>query len=153
MTLPNSGRAETAGSVEGDDGEVVAHVAGTPATVRLVAKTELAPDVVSPAFYAVIGEDDTGVLIAEAEGRNGFSGPYIDGHQVVAHFIWAVSDRIRRIPSTQLPAEVVTPAFQRCIIEESASVIPVGHDLHGGFSSSQIDGRQVVSHVGQAGTT
>ena len=130
-----------------DDGQQIAHFIGAVAARVGVFEAELAIGIATPALERRVREHRASMAQTAEQGRREFARTQVDCRQVVAHFIGAVAAN-RRIALAKLPHVIGAPALDRGIIEEGAGKELAGRDGKRGFTRTEIDRQQVVTHIG-----
>ena len=96
--------------------------------------------VVTPAFHGAVIQNSTGVAVSTAVVRRArgdlLHGPaaHVNRLQVVSHLAGTVSN-------------AVPPTLGRSIVQHCAGLAAAGSDVHGSPASSQVDWRQVLTHL------
>ena len=131
---------------EVDDVEVVTHLVGFVAHVLMVAKSELAKRVGSPAFEVVGLEHGTRVDVAAGDGNSGPTGAEVDQRQRVSHLARIVANVVG-VAIPKLTVGIISPTFDTARVEYHTGVFPVGRDGDDAPTGAEVDQRQRVAHL------
>ncbi len=144
--MARSNRLGTTSAAKIDGRQIIAHRRDRHTAEDLVAQSELAIAVITPAFDGTVVEQSAGVRKPRRDIDGESPRTQIDGYEIVTHGSRHRTDLEDGIASSQLAISVVTPANDGCIVQQGARMTATRNDFRGRFTGGKLDGRQIGPH-------